>query len=269
MRDLLSTKSFRSAVAVQAGLDARDTDVIASSAYVVSSGTNLISIVARRPDAASAQAIVAAIVSQYQARTTTESQRETSIAVDYYNTQIGIAQTELDTRKAAATAYANANPRAVAAPASDATYARLLDAVSSQTKIVDGLVASLQDAQRKAATAPQSLAATFNVQDPPSLPSAPLPVGLTKRVGYPFAALVFGMLISATYLYVRFRTDHAIRSTEDLVDLPVPVLGAIPVLPSPRREAMRPATWLMRARRDYARSVAASISVVPARGELS
>ena len=269
MKDLLATKSFRSAVAVQAGFQATDTDLIARAVAVQSTGTNLISIVATRPDAASAKAIVSAVIAQYQQRATDESQRESTIAVKYYNTQIDLAQAELDARRTSLTTYVAANPKLPEPKTVDPTYARLSSAVDSQSKVVDGLYSSVQDAQRKAATASDSLAATFSVQDAASTPTAAVPLSITKRIGYPFAALIFGILISGTYVYIRYRTDHAIRSREDLIDLPVPVLGAIPVLPSPNRRMARPWTWLTGARRDYARAVAASISVVPVRGESS
>ncbi len=230
-------------------------------------GTNVLNIIARTPDASISQALVKAVIDQYESRTTSESDRQTSIAVDYFNTQITVAQTELDNRRAAVTEYLAANPKAATATPPDANLQRLQSAVDTQSKIVDGLVNSLQDAQRKAAAAPQSLAATFSVQDPASV-ALLVPTSKTKQFGYPLGALLFGLGVSAAYLYGLYRTDHAIRSSDDLLGLPVPLLGYIPDLsPSHGRFPTRfnPVSWFMNyRRRDFARAVAASIARAPA-----
>ena len=270
--ELLTTKTFRAAVAQTAGLPATTASetLIGRSVQVASAGANLITISATGVDPKVVQALVGSVISQYQARSAAESERQTAIAVEYYTKQIDVASTELDHRRTALNTYLKANPGASDPKAADFQFQQLSGAVDSQSKVVAGLLSSLQDAQRQAASAPQSLEASFSVQDSANLPTAPEKVSLTKRVGYPAAGLVLGILISAGYLYVTYRTDHAIRSSEDLQDLSVPLLGYIPDLPARHPSGFArfaPWRWLpFGRRRDYARAVAASISTVPSTG---
>lgn len=270
LSDLLTTKSFRADVAKAAGLPAgtASTTLVGREVQVSTAGANLIAVVATGPDPQLLQGLVNGVISQYQARSADESQRQTAIAVQYYTNQIDLANKELDTRRAALAAYTTAHPTASNPQTPDIQYTQLVTAVDAQQQVVDGLTTSLQDAQLKAASAPQSLEASFSVQDPANLPSTPEPVSLTKRVGYPIAALIFGMLISIVYVYITYRTDHAIRSSEDLLGLEVPLLGVIPDLPPLHSRGLgrfAPWVWIPTAsRREYARAVAASISAVPA-----
>ena len=269
IRDLLTTKSFRGDVAKSAGLPASNAAInfVGSSVQVSTAGSNLIAVVATGSDPQLLQAMVNGVIAQYQARSADESQRQTAIAVQYYTNQIDVANKELDTRRAALTAYTAAHPNAASPTTVDVQYTQLVSAVDAQSQVVNGLVTSLQDAQLKAASAPQSLQASFSVQDPANLPKTPEPVSLTKRFGYPIAAVIFGILIAVAYVYITYRTDHAIRSSEDLLGLSVPLLGVIPDLPPLHSRGLgRLAPWVWipsKARREYARAVAASISAVP------
>ncbi|MGH2634329.1 MAG: hypothetical protein ACRDG3_13040 [Tepidiformaceae bacterium] len=270
LHDLLTTKAFRADVAKSAGLPAGSaaTTLVGQYVQVSSAGSNLIGIVATGPDPQLLQAVVNGVISEYQARSADESQRQTSIAVQYYTNQIDLANKELDTRRATLSAYTAAHPSVTDPKTSDLQYTQLVGAVDAQSQVVDGLTTALQDAQLRAASAPQSLEASFSVQDPANLPHTPEPVSMTKRFGYPIAALLFGILIAAAYVYVTYRTDHAIRSSEDLLGLAVPLLGVIPDLPPLHTRGFgrfAPWVWIPTAgRREYARAVAASISTVPA-----
>ena len=267
MRDLLNTKAFRESVATAAGLPGPvGADVVERSVGIGTAGANLLEISAAGSDARAVQSIVNAVISEYQARATTESERQTSISIQYYNNQVAVARTDLDTRITAVNSYLRDHPLASDPKSGDLTYQRLVGAADSQTKVVDGLLALLQEAQRTAASAPQSLEAIFSVQDHASLPTAPQPVSLSKRVGYPAAGLLFGILIAATYLYVVYRTDHTIRGMEDVYALNVPLLGYVPDLQAASRGRtilLGPVGWLAQRRhRDYARQVAASIAPI-------
>jgi len=270
IRDLLTTKSFRGDVAQAAGLPSTSAAIalVATSVQVSSAGSNLVAVVATGADPQMLQAMVNGVISQYQARSAAESQRQTSIAVQYYTNQIDLANKELDTRRAALSAYVAAHPVAATAQAADLQYTQLVGSVDAQSQVVNGLVTALQDAQLRAASAPQSLQASFSVQDPANLPKTPEPVSVTKKYGYPVAAFIFGVLIAGAYVYTTYRTDHAIRSSEDLVGLTVPLLGVIPDLPPLHTRGFgrfAPWVWIPTAgRREYARAVAASISNVPA-----
>lgn len=265
MGDLLSTDSFRAAVAADAGIQGPEAeDRVGSAVSISASGNNLISVAAQTPDPADAPAIVTAIISEYQNRETQAASETASLQVDYFTTQLSLATEELEARQETLFAYEAENPAPESGVrANDVQHNVLVSSVESQQLIVDSILEALQEAQRDAAAAPQALAATFNVQDPAS-DAEMLGVSMTQRFGYPVAALLFGVAISATYLYVVYRTDHAIRTSQDLTDLPVPLLGFVPQLRrrgEPGLLNRAPLRWFNpRRNRDYARSVAASMS---------
>ena len=273
LNDLLGTESFRSAVAVRAGLvretsPARDIRYAAAnmSIAVFPAGANVVGITASRAEnAEEAKAIVAAVVESYQARSAAEGQRGAEVTAQYYTQQLVVAQQTLNQRKEALTAYLRANPKAADSSSSaslDINYRALVTQVEQQSRVVDGLTQSLQDVGLRVASAPENERASFNVQDPASLPTSPLPVAITKRLGLPIAGLFFGLLISCAYAFIKFRTDHTIRTSADLADVAVPLLGSVPDLRAAGVWSQYlPIGWIFTLRnRDFARRTAASIS---------
>ena len=125
LRDLLATHSFRSAVALEAGmlptteLALADTAQLEQAANKVgertsiqSRGTFIVSLTARASNARDAQALLEAVISQYQARNELEITRQADFANSYFSQQLEIAQRELDTRQALRDAYLVLNPEA-------------------------------------------------------------------------------------------------------------------------------------------------------------
>lgn len=266
-QDLLATQSFRQAVAIRAGLDSKYGElVVADSVAVYPAGTNLVSIGATRPSAQAAQALAIAALDEYRLRAAEETKRQASAAINYYSTQLVPGRAELDKRRAALAEYLTTNPRA-AENRFDVTYPRLSDAVLSQSTLVSQMEDAMQAAERSALTVEQGVDATFSIQDQPPLPEAALPVALTKRLGYPAAGLLFGVILAACYTYLVFRSDHTIRSSQDLQSLSVTVLTYVPELsPRPRLiSKVDPRLLLPRWRQpNYARKVAHAIAVVSA-----
>lgn len=273
LNDLLGTESFRAAVAISAGL-VRETspakDIRAATekmAIVVDApGANVVGISASRAEsAAEAQAIVAGVIKTYELRSVAEGQRGAEVTAQYYTQQLVVAQQTLNQRKEALTAYLRANPKAADSSSSaslDINYRALVAQVDQQTGVVDGLTQSLQDVGLRVASAPENQRASFNVQDSASLPESPLAVSITKRLGLPIAGLFFGLLISCAYAFIKFRTDHTIRTSADLADVAVPLLGSVPDLRAAGVWSQYlPIGWIFTLRnRDFARRTAASIS---------
>jgi hypothetical protein len=271
LTDLLSTEAFRSQVAETAGLvepgateAAHRLAARSITVWAASSGSNLLTITAESSVAAEAQALVTATVSEFRERATAELQRDAEASIQYYSEQIAVAEATLNERSTALTAYLSENPRAADPrdPASlDPDYQALLSLVTTQAELVEDLKNSRQSVQLRQAAAPETEAAAFSVQDEPQLPAAPESVGISRRLGIPMAATVFGLLIGAAYIYVLYRTDHTIRTAEDLAGLPVPLLGTVPEL-NPARSWTRhtPLAWIEEVRnRDFARKTARSI----------
>lgn len=272
LNDLLATNAFRRTVALNAGIvspgdsaQAIETTATRMSITATTGGVNLLSITARADTAQHAQAIVSSVIAGYQARGTEEIERAAASSEEYYKQQLSIAQQSFDKRKEELGNYLRANPKAAdpTNPASlDLNYRTLVTQVDQQSKLVDGLVQSLQGVQLRQASAPQSQAASFNVQDTASRPANPLPVSVSKTYGLPFAGVLFGLLISCAYVYFKFRTDHTIRTGADLADIAVPLLGSVPELrPAGVIVRYTPVGWYLNWRqRDFARRTAASIS---------
>lgn len=281
-QDLLSTRAFRIDVAIDARLvepAAPESELtlaaneVGRSIGVSALGTNLVGLEARAATPEEAIALLAAILRQYQVRSAEETGRQTTIAESYYREQLDIANAELEKRQGDVTAYLAENPRLInslEAREADAQYVRLAGRVERQAEVVDNLHTALQEVQLKAKSAPQSQEAIFSVQDAPSFPDAPASASLMSKVGYPFAGMVFGLLIAASYLYLTYRADQTIRAHSDLEGLGVPLLGYVPELrkgPGAGLWQYTPFAWLLRQRsRSYARRVAASIAAGTARG---
>lgn len=270
--DLLRTRTFREEVAFSAGLlrqeevaamstseaDAargRADRAVARAVAVRTAGVNLVLIFASDPSPEVAQGMVTATIQRYQERAANEVQRQTEIAGEYYSQQIAIAQTELQRRQTEVTNYLATRPRPTPAPGViDSQLLSLQGKVGGQENVVEELKLALQRANLDAATSAQNLDARFYVQDPPKLPDAPTPVGITRRLGIPLIGFGLGFFLACAYLYITYRTDHTLRSSEDFAGIAVPLLGYLPTV--------RPKWYrrVMRKNRRLARRLAAQIA---------
>lgn len=263
LKDLLGTRSFRAAVAEAvwpvdsagaAGAELR----VAASVTVHAAGRNLLEIRATALVAEDAQALVAAVIAEYQARAGAQAAAEAGARLSVAQRRYDSAVAELERREQARTDYLAANP--AAATSGDAAYQTLVTRVNNQAVTVDRLRTELEDARNAVETAALAQQLVFSVQDHPALPEAPVEASLTERAMIPLAGLVLGGALSAALLLALYRLDHTIRSGEDLRDLPVPLLGRIPEL---RRGGVARA---LPGGRSYARRLAASITPAPREG---
>lgn len=247
LSDLLATDVFRTDVAVAANLIPANADEGAQAAArakveqavsIAPLGPHLFGLSATSEAPAEAQAIAAAVISRYQERIRAEAERQSAAVVDYYRTQVAVANGDLDRIQAELDAHLVAFPIAGDPLQLDTERLRLQRRVEDQRNLVEELSAALREAERVAVAAPNSQLAAFNVEDPPRLPREPEPVPLTKRALYPAAGLMLGLFLSTAYLYFSYRTDHSIRSREDLAGLPVPLLGYVPELKPARRRPL-------------------------------
>lgn len=247
--DLLATDAFRLEVAAEAGLVTNEATAAERLAAVIAVGRavtigtigpNLFGLTAKLGDADAARRVADAVISRYQLRIKSDADREAAVVLDYFQSQLGVANDELARVQGELAAYVLLHPT----PANDlltpdAEYLRLKGKVDAQVKVVDRLNASLQDAQLAAVAEPTSQLATFNVQDAPLTPDMPIPTSIAARAIYPAAGLFLGLFISAAFLYLSYRTDYSVRSREDLAGLPVPLLGYVPELKHRRRGLLR------------------------------
>lgn len=259
LADLMATSSFREAIAVNAGIvAATDTAATRSSAAasvgeaieVRALGESLVGIAARASSAEGALVLARSFLTSYDDWATTTLARESQLAVAYFTEQLTAAQAELDAREAALTAYLTLAPGAAVAFPPDARYQAMQGSVVAQRDIAQGLADSLQQAHLDVASAPQGLLASFNVQDEPELPLAPVAESLMARLAYPVMGLVFGIAIAGGYLFLVFRTDHTIRSSEDVEAAGTRLLAYVPAL-KPANEAAATMVQRLPAPRDF------------------
>lgn len=272
LNDLLATESFRIAVVKSAGI-VKETDsdetvkraAARAKVWAGFSGANLVTISSTAGSASDAQALAGGVIAEFGNRANDQFQRDSSISVTYYTQQLAVANQELATRQAALNDYLASHPKAANpsnAESLDVNYRTLVDRVTTQSTLISQLQTSLQNVQLREAAAPQTQQAAFSVEDAPSKPDAPIATSVTKTLGLPMAGLVFGLMIGAGYLYFAYRTDHSIRTADDLAALNVRLLGSVPALhAAPSWLRWTPVGWFLDWRqRDFARTTAASIA---------
>lgn len=274
LNDLLATDNFRRQVLERAGVLEPGSDIEALIAAVQTrslsvsySGVNLMSVHAKASSAEEAKLLVDAVVETYLERASEQLARDSETAQAYFSQQLSLAQAELERRKVLLNEYLNEHPEALDPrnPASmTLDYRTIVDQVTSQSAIVDGLSQQIQEVQLRTAGIETGEHSYFAVQDPASIPANPLPTGAVQRFGLPLAALIFGMAISAAHVFIRYRTDHTIRSASDVEKFGVQALAIVPELrPGNFLVRWTPYGWIQKwSQRDFARRTARGL-VVP------
>ena len=279
IQDLLRTSSFRVAVAGAAGLlspgpasassvvavpDPSSPTVIAASNFVGQStdaraqGQHVLEISATTFSPTASQAIVEGVLAEYGERIEVAAAIQAESAIAYFNEQLPIAEDELTRRVALLDIYTSEHPGLAESFSGDVELLSLRADVAAQDRTVRGLEQSLHQWHLTAAAAGQGQEARFGVQDPPFLPVDPLAESKVATYGFPVAALLLGVFISATFVYVAFRSDHTVRSSGDLEATGVRVLGHIPELNARLHQPWYRSISLRRDR-DFTRQLAARL----------
>lgn len=270
LNDLLASESFRMRVALDAGIAEQDAGEKAKakhpySIYSFPKGTNVLTIVGRAHSPEAAQKLVQATMTRFGESAQAQAEREAGLGEEYYQQQLVVAERDLEARRVDVITYLAANPTAAipgSAAALSIDYQTLQRAVERQANTVSDLQARLQTVEFRRVSAPQSQEVSFVVQDEASSPDGPLPTSITSRAAMPAAGVFLGLLISVTYVYVLYRTDHSLVSSEDVAAMGAPVLAEIPNLqPIPQLAGFPPLDWLIARRyRNFARRTASFIS---------
>lgn len=270
--DLLATEAFREAVALAAGMideqaqaDARvaAADEVGAHASVAALGPNLLGVTVSSFTPDRAQRIATAVVGQFQTRALSDSARQSAALLDSYQRELTTAQADQSVAQAELAAYVSAHQPKAGTTSVDPEQQRLQSRVDATTAAVDDLAQALRDARLKAAGESGLQQVTLTVQDAPSFPAGPEAVPATSRYGYPAAALFLGAVIGVGAIYFRYRADHTIRSRADLAAAGVPLLGTVPEI-GRHRWLVRwtPLRLVVRRRKNYARRIAASLSLL-------
>lgn len=267
INQLLSTEPFAHQIAVDAELIADDAGPIASDrainwvqshVFAFAIGANLLALTSADPDPDHALAMTNAAVSSYLGRVADESSRRTQIQIDFYQDRLAQAEQILAERRNAVTTYLTSSPGAAAFDVFDPDYLSLSTAFDAQQLVVTGLQSALQSAELDAVSAEQGAAARYAIQDTPSRPRTAAGGSLTKTLGLPLAAAMLALGLGVAWVYISAQADHTIRSTADLEEIGLPVIGFVPEV----RRKNRLMAWLtLRFRRDrhFVRGLAGSI----------
>ncbi len=281
LQALLTTRTFVDQIAIAARLVPSETtngttviaptvsqaalktvrDEVRSDLSVSVNGANVLGIAAQSTSPVVAQRLVSAAVAAYQANVAAQAERQRTISQQFYTDRLAIVQQQADAAVAELDAYRTAHPvpadaRPGTIPA-DPNLQALQSHADVMTAQVQGVLQAMGQLDVDSASAQQQLAAAFAVADEPLVPTEPLRPSLMHRLGYPLAAAVGGMLLAAAYIYLKYQSDHTIRSSEDLVPLGVPLLGYVPHVNVRQHQRLhRRLRW---PRKGFARGLAASI----------
>jgi uncharacterized protein involved in exopolysaccharide biosynthesis len=281
LNDMLRTESFRAAAARGAGLIPADdpsftddggglsapTPIVAAAAKLVGTSTRVraqgqhvlrVSVVTTWPEVS--QAIARSVIDEYSTQTADASAAQAENAIAYYNIQLPLAEQELERRISLMDEYVASNPGVDELGSGDIQFQSLLADVNDQDRVTRKLEQALQNWHLTAAASEQGQSASFGVQDPPNLPTAPLQEGTIATYGPLVVSIALGAFVSLSLVYIKYRADHSVRSAEDLAALGLPVLGRVPTLTSNRNKP-----WyrqlVPRRERDFTRTLAATLSV--------
>jgi hypothetical protein len=179
-----------------------------------------------------AQQIVASIITNFGEQGLELSTAEATNLLVSYQTQLAVAQKDLNTAITAETKYAQAHPTQTPNQllANDSQFA-LLDTQKTQAQTtVQGLQATINTIQQTINTEGTQTATLYRVVDSPLLPY--LPVSRTKS--YLIGAgigLVIAILACVIYLVIVVRRDRGVYSANDLQNLVAfPVIMQLPNL---------------------------------------
>lgn len=270
LNDLLTSETFRTQIALDAGIAEQEPGEKAELRYLFSiasfpKGTNVMAVVGRAQTPREARDLVAATITRFGEAAQEQAEREAGLGEEYYRQQLAVAERDLEARRADVNAYLVENPSAAtpgSAAAMNIDFQTLQREVERQAQTVSDLQRSLQTVEFRRVSAPQSQEVSFIIQDQPNVPEAALPLSLTSRLAMPAAGVFLGLLISVSYVYLLYRTDHSLVSNEDVAALGAPVLAEIPELqPIPHLSGFPALGWLIDRRyRNFARRTASYIS---------
>jgi uncharacterized protein involved in exopolysaccharide biosynthesis len=241
----LSTREFAERVAAEASkatatpVDWRE---VQNGAWAADSGDNLVVIGFTGPDPVRAQAIAAAVISQYQESAREQTLADAREAEEFYEGEANSAQAALAAATTELAEYKEANPIT-----SDVDNALLAD---PQLAVLQGEVDRARDVYNQSLSAllrtrqliaqtDQTRNETFDVRDLPEVPPAPLTRNKLELVGPPAIALLAAIAICAAAFGFIYSTDKTLYTAEDAAMVPhIRLLGTVtevpPAEPAPR-----------------------------------
>ena len=243
LNDLLKLDSFRQSVADRVdgleGLSLRmQRRAVREGTAVFASGVNVMTIRHRDDDPLLAQSIVQAIIDAYSETFQSSVTVQAEAAATFYETRLEEAGIALDESEQALASYQGTlSPTAAIDPLSptaaidsDPELAALQGDARQAQRDYGEQLGRLEDIylQRDAALHGRDL--SFQVMDPPSLPSSPLPTPRKDLLMLPALGMLLGVSASGAVLFSLTRLDDSIRLPGEARQVGAPVLAVVPEL---------------------------------------
>lgn len=216
---------------------ARDLDILQT-------GDHLLVIQFRAEERAVAFEMVNAIVDQFRKRVTEDRRNQAQVAISFYTARLNNVNANLTQARSDLAQYLAANPsvaatllqRGAEVARLDPGFADLQRRVDVAQGDADSARQALAAAQLDYSAGVQSDALGFRVIDPTSVSTTPSRQ-LKKALAYPMIALLVGVALSASMLFLLALSDHSVRSLADLAPDTV-ILGVMPrMTPRAKRRA--------------------------------
>lgn len=243
--ELMQTRSFLSEIAKGTALapmlldpngDEELRQLFARDFEVVASGDHLLTLRFRAEHRDDAVAVLSTMVGEFKERASSDRYAQAQVAITFYQGRLTEAETELIASRNSLAAFLVANPAvatALATPGSDPArvnprYAEVQRRVDVAQRDDDAARASLERAELDVAAGVQGLELGFRIVDPVEASATPSRQ-IRKILIFPIAALLLGLLLSASLLLLFALSDRSIRSLADLGP-DVVILGVLPNL---------------------------------------
>ena len=265
LTELLKTQSFvtdvarRTALAPLTGSAAgqeRLQTLLVGQISMQPSGNNLLAIRYRATSPQVTLQVLQALLDAYTEKTSTDRTSQGTLAISFYESRVQATQDQAKQSTDALRRYqqarlsidpsASADPTGSNAPATaDPQLMQLQSRAEFDQKQLDEARASLDKARFQVDAADQGQDLSFQVIDPPRIPSG-ASRDLKKLIIAPIAALLVGLIGSTVLLVILLASDRSIRAEADLVP-PVRVLGIVPRLKLKRVRKQDRSTAIRRA----------------------
>ncbi len=213
-------------------------DMLAADLGVFPSANHLLVLRYRAQTPQLSTQMLNAIVDAFKEKSAAERIDQANLAGSFFENQVQTAQGDLAKASGELRRYVAANPhltdpeapdsRTVAIAGIDPQLAELQRRVQNAQQALERATGSLDQAQLNAAAALEGQELGFQVIDPAKVPTQPARE-LRKRIIYPVAGLLVGMLFSGVVLVMLLATDRSVRSESDLGSN-LRVVGTVPQL---------------------------------------
>jgi uncharacterized protein involved in exopolysaccharide biosynthesis len=241
LNDLLRLDSFRQSVADRVvGLEGLSPGLqrgtVREGTAVFASGVNVLTIRHRDEDPLLSQSIVQAIIGAYSETFQSSVMDQSEAAAIFYEARLEEASIALDESEQALASYEGTLSPTAAIDSDPELAAIQADARLAQNDY-DEQLGRLEGIylQRDAALEGRDL--SFQVMDPPNLPSSPLPTSRRDLLMLPALGMLLGVSASGAVLFALTRLDDSIRLPGEARQVGAPVLAVVPELGRRRKSS--------------------------------